>query len=167
MKLYYCPECGAKLAKQDISKSAYKCENGHYYWNNAKAAVGIVFLNNDQILFSKRRIEPKKGKYDLPGGFVDFNENADEAIVREAYEETNLEITNPTLLTTYKNIYIENVSTCDIIFITTMWSGIMKAKDDSESLEWKPISFAQSDEFAWNYPNLYEKISEYKNNTRT
>ncbi|MDI6855960.1 MAG: NUDIX domain-containing protein [Candidatus Thermoplasmatota archaeon] len=54
---------------------------------------GIVSKGN-QVLLVKRKREPFKGRYAIPGGFVDYNERVEEAVVRELKEETGL-ITKP------------------------------------------------------------------------
>jgi len=50
----------------------------------------IVQNETDEILFVKRKISPAKGKWDLPGGFMELYENCEKAAMRELYEETNL-----------------------------------------------------------------------------
>jgi 8-oxo-dGTP diphosphatase len=50
---------------------------------------GILFKNN-QVLLIQRKNDPYKGKWALPGGFVEYGETTEEAVVREVYEETGL-----------------------------------------------------------------------------
>ena len=71
------------------------------------------------MLVARRLKEPAKGTYDLPGGFVDFNETADEAIIREIREETGLILVNPEYLFSLPNTYLYsglNIPTLDLFF---------------------------------------------------
>lgn len=163
MKLNYCPECATELQK--ISNTNYACANGHPYYNNPRAAVSLVLLRkeNRQILFAKRAHEPAQGKYDLPGGFLDYGENAYQAALREAREEMGIELDeeNLELVHTSSNMYLENIATCDIVIICHEWQGDPKANDDVAALEWKPIEFIDSPKFAWSYSRLVGKLQKY------
>ena len=53
----------------------------------------------------RRAREPGKGKWGLPGGFVDRNETIEQALSREVLEETNLCVSEATYLTSFPNLY--------------------------------------------------------------
>ncbi|MBU2560394.1 NUDIX hydrolase [archaeon] len=63
--------------------------------------VDAVIERDGKILLIKRKNEPFKGDFALPGGFVEYNESAEDAIKREAEEETGLDITIKALLGVY------------------------------------------------------------------
>lgn len=50
----------------------------------------VLFDKQNRVLLAERAIEPWKGKYDMPGGFVDLGETIEEATQREMYEELGL-----------------------------------------------------------------------------
>jgi ADP-ribose pyrophosphatase YjhB (NUDIX family) len=161
MKLTYCPECSTPLKK--ISDTKYVCTNSHTYWNNPRVTATVILLKDGQVLFSKRALEPHKGKYDTPGGFAEYGESPSAAIKRELKEETGLVADDCTLIDWGSHIYEENVSTCDFIFLVTKWHGTIQAADDSAALVWKPIDFIVSPNFAWSYPGLVKKLKAYHN----
>jgi NADH pyrophosphatase NudC (nudix superfamily) len=107
--LKYCPSCGSGLFKTDSAKS-FKCEScGFKFFINSAAAVAAVIENKEGwILLTVRGVEPNIGALDLPGGFVDPMESAEEALKRELKEELNLEITDLNYLVSYSNEYIYN-----------------------------------------------------------
>jgi len=121
-------------------------------------------MKDSRVLFSKRAIEPFKGKYDLPGGFLTYNENAYEACVREIHEETGVVISGADLqlFETYTAEYLPGVSVADLVFIARRWTGDFVAQDDSAALEWHDLSFIDSDKFHPNYTNLANKLREYQ-----
>ena len=76
----FCPKCGSDKFFIETFKSK-KCQNCqfHYFYNTAAAST--VFLRNeqDELLIGRRVFNPAKGTLDLPGGFVDFGEDAETA----------------------------------------------------------------------------------------
>lgn len=158
MKLAFCPTCSAPLIKD--STTIYYCHNNHTYWNNPRTAVAVIFLKDGQALFSKRGIEPRKGTYDFPGGFLEYNEDVFEGAVREVQEETSV-IIRPTdieLLTAYTAEYIPDISVTDLICVVRRWQGEFNPADDSDGLEWKPITFIDNPAFTAPYSGLVQKL---------
>jgi ADP-ribose pyrophosphatase len=94
-KFKYCPTCKEKL--KIINQKILDCSAcGFHFYLNPVPTVAIILENkNGQILFGKRKFLPKKGFWDLPGGFVDFNEKAKNTIVREVKEELGIKIKDP------------------------------------------------------------------------
>jgi mutator protein MutT len=159
MKLDFCPTCGAALTA--ANPTVYHCQNGHEYYNNPRAGVAIILTDGQgNVLFARRGREPQKGKCDFPGGFVDFNENAPEAAVRELHEELDITPDSLELIGTVKNAYDPLTSTVDCIYLCPAWQGELTAQDDVAALEWHPIDFLRSDEFAWaSYQSLYDNLA--------
>lgn len=159
----YCPQCGAKgsITRDDpTNPTCQQC--GTVFWNNPSATVAVVFLKDGKALFAKRGIEPNKGKYDFPGGFVDYNEDIYDACVREIKEETTVDVkvSDLTLVTGYTREYMPNISVTDLVFIVKSWQGEFKAQDDVAALEWKPLDFVNSPEFApREYKDLDKKLA--------
>ena len=132
------------------NETHYECEACHYsFFNNAKAAVFLVFAKGDAILVSERGREPHKGDYDLPGGFVDFGEDAYTTAIREASEELGVSIRRDDLelLAVYHNNYIPGVFTVDIGFLVREWQGEFNPGDDVAKVTWRPFSFINDPTF--------------------
>jgi mutator protein MutT len=156
MKLIFCSECKADLNK--LNDTDYICANGHKAWDNPKAAVTAILTKDGQVLCAKRGVEPSKGKYDFPGGFLNRSERAIDAIKREILEETGLEIIEPELIDSYTHDYDSTTSVSDLIFLVRDWQGEMIAQDDVAELKWSSVSIIDSSDFAWSYPELSAKL---------
>ncbi len=116
----YCPQCGNSGFAPDSEKSL-KCSScGFGYFINMNAAVAAVIRNaNNEVLFTVRKHNPAAGMLDLPGGFVDLGETAEDAIVREVYEELNLKINKMEFVGTFINTYLYGeieYQTLDLVF---------------------------------------------------
>ena len=116
----FCPKCGIQNFKPETEKSL-KCGScGFRYFINMSASVaGVIRNQNNEVLFTVRKHNPAAGMLDLPGGFVDLGENAENAIKREIFEELNLEIRNMEFIGTYTNKYLYGgieYQTLDLVF---------------------------------------------------
>lgn len=95
-KLEYCPKCGSRHFEKESRKSR-RCDNcGFEYFMNASSANAAFIVNErGELLVTRRNREPAKGMLDLPGGFADAGETAEEGVVREVMEETDLPSPRP------------------------------------------------------------------------
>ena len=97
MNYNFCYKCGQKTESKKIAgKIRPFCENCNLVlYKNPIPSVAIVAFNSQQeILLTKRGIEPGKGMWCLPGGFVETGELVTETVKRELKEETNLDCTH-------------------------------------------------------------------------
>ena len=140
-KFKFCPACGSPEFKIDTFKSK-KCENCkfNYYYNSAGAVPVIIKDKDDNYLFVKRKYDPLKGTLDLPGGFIDFGETAENCAVREVKEETGIDIEEKNLkflfsVPNYYNYSNFIVTSIDIYFEATIDSFKNAiANDDAQEL---------------------------------
>lgn len=104
--LDFCPKCGGKTLDWDEEKK-WSCECGFTLYNNVAGAVAVVIKCKNEILLTKRNQNPKKGKLDLAGGFVDPKETAETTCERELFEEMKIKIDQSKLryLGSQPNIY--------------------------------------------------------------
>jgi len=93
----FCPKCGRKYSgneKQEfeMNQKRITCKKCDFVlYNNPKMTVSAILENEkEEILLTKRGIEPYKNWWDFPGGFVDYNELPEEALKRELHEELGI-----------------------------------------------------------------------------
>jgi len=138
----YCPRCGSNAFKTNDKGRSFICEGCHFnYFINSSAAVACLIFNPEgKLLLARRAIEPGKGKLDLPGGFVEPLERAEEAVVREVREELGVRVTKAEYLTSFPNEYIFSgfsIFTVDMAFVCEVDEpDKIIAADDVASVEY-------------------------------
>jgi ADP-ribose pyrophosphatase YjhB (NUDIX family) len=89
----YCPECGSPFSSSDISHKRINCSKCEYvYYSQLKVGAGAIIEKENKLLLIKRKHEPFKDAWNIPAGYIEIDEHPEQAIIRETYEETNLEI---------------------------------------------------------------------------
>jgi ADP-ribose pyrophosphatase YjhB (NUDIX family) len=116
----YCPSCGAKsfAVRNEKAKQCTAC-GFTYYFNPSASVACFIKDKKGNLLVVRRAKDPAKGMLDLPGGFADMNESAEEVVRREVKEETGLIITDCRYLFSLPNIYPYlgfEVHTLDLFF---------------------------------------------------
>ena len=110
---------------------------GHIHYMNPKIVVSSVCSWNGQILLCRRAIEPRRGFWGLPGGYLEVGETAQAGAMREAREEANAAIEIDRLMAVYDLTHAGQVQ---IIYRARLLSDQMSP--DDESLETALFSWA-------------------------
>ena len=120
-ELKYCPKCSDESLLWDGEKK-WNCSVCDFVlFHNCAAAVAVIIRFEDELMFTRRNQEPKKGKLDLAGGFTDPKESSEETCARELYEELKIKIDlhQQKILGTLPNVYHYkgiDYNTLDIFF---------------------------------------------------
>lgn len=145
---HFCPKCGSSDFEIHNPLSRHCSNCGFTYYQNPRASTAAFILNKKgELLVAKRGKEPAKGTLDLPGGFVDNEETAEQGMVREILEETGLRINVDSVeyLFSIPNIYRYSgmdIHTLDLFFrcYVDEESTVIKAADDAAELAWVPLN---------------------------
>ena len=121
--LKYCPKCGSASFKKEGDRSL-KCSHCgfHFYINSAAAVAALVINDEGKLMLVTRGVEPNYGKLDLPGGFIDPGETAENAVKRELLEELGLNVEAIKYIDSAPNEYVFSgftVYTLDMAFLVT------------------------------------------------
>jgi mutator protein MutT len=103
--------------------------------------VGAVIIKDGKILLEKRKSEPGRGKWSIPGGLVELGESVSQTVVREVAEETGLEVYEPGLIDVVDNVVRDENGEVKyhfviIDFFVKLKGGTPKALSDAEELRW-------------------------------
>ncbi len=140
--LKFCPSCGADTFQQHCLKSLQCAICQCTLFLNTAAGVGAIITCGEQILLAVRGQEPCAGKLDIPGGFVDYGETAEQALARELKEELNLDVetASPTYFCSFPNTYPYRgivYQTLDFFFLIDLdHKPVVQAGDDVAASVW-------------------------------
>ena len=104
---------------------------------NPKIIVGALPFKDDQVLLCKRDIDPGKGKWTLPSGFMEMGESLEQGAEREAKEEANLELKLYKLYGTYS---IPRIGQVLFIFIANILNEDFRAADETAEVKLFDVS---------------------------
>ena len=105
MAFRYCPRCATET--EEIGNVPFRCHQcGFSFFFGPVAAVGGILRDSEErILLIRRARDPGAGLLGMPGGFVDRDETAEQALEREIREEIGLQVEKMAFLTTLPNHY--------------------------------------------------------------
>lgn len=139
----YCPKCGSEYFEINSFKSKHCSSCGFTYYQNPSSSTAAFILNaKGELLVVRRAKEPAKDTLDLPGGFVDNGETAEEGILREIKEETGLEVQQVEYLFSIPNIYRYSgmdIHTLDMFYLCHVEEDEVRPADDVAECMWIPL----------------------------
>ena len=146
----FCSNCGSDKLIVKIPENDHRlrtvCEDCNYiFYENPQIVVGTIPIYNGKVLLAKRGIEPQKGKWNLPAGFLERGESIENGALRETEEETNCSVKDVKLFSIYYSLsnhlyifYLANLKSdkFDINFESPEISFFNK-----EDIPWENIAF--------------------------
>jgi ADP-ribose pyrophosphatase YjhB (NUDIX family) len=130
---------------------------GFIAYENPKMIAGSVVSVDGKILMCRRAIEPRKGFWTLPAGFLELHETPEEGAMREAWEEARARIAIDALLAVYS---VPRISQVQLIYRATLAEPGFSAGPESlevELFDWDKIPW---DEIA--FPSVKWALDEYR-----
>jgi 8-oxo-dGTP diphosphatase len=114
------------------------------YPDQPVVGIGVVIVSQGKIVLAKRGNEPSRGKWTIPGGLVELGENIESAVIREAKEETYLDVDNPRLVDVVDNVDLDENGKVKyhyviVDYFVTVKSGTLQAASDVADLLWVPF----------------------------
>ena len=162
----FCPACGGALAMRSLKQGdpdrlvCGAC--GFVFYLDPKVAVGTIITAPDsRLVLVRRAIEPGYGLWVFPGGFVDRGEEVTSAAIREAREESGLEVRLDRLVNIYS---YPDAAVVIIVYAATAIAGELCA--DDECLEARLFT---PDELPWDelaFRSTREALRDYLDRTR-
>ena len=128
----FCPRCAGKLTPAEDHLRCPAC--GALYWANSIPGVQGILERDGRVLLALRAHEPRRGHWDLPGGFLGETETAEDGLRREFLEETGLEVEPVELMRSD----VEPYAGRHVFSVTWIVRGDGEpvAADDVEELRW-------------------------------
>jgi ADP-ribose pyrophosphatase YjhB (NUDIX family) len=136
----FCPLCGGALAREPIPPDQREhpvCGRcGFIFYLNPKVVGGTIPERDGRVLLTRRTINPSRGLWTFPGGYVDFGETVTDAAMRETWEETGLKVT----LTGLVGVYTYPGAPVIIVYGARVESGTLRPCSENDLLEWRGVA---------------------------
>jgi ADP-ribose pyrophosphatase YjhB (NUDIX family) len=161
MEYRFCPQCGGPLEKRNLRAADPErlvcgaCE--FVFYLDPKVAVGTIIRTADaQLVLVRRAIEPGYGLWVFPGGYVDRGEELGAAAIREAREESGLEVALDGLVNVYS---YAGTAPIIVVYAATIVGGSLCADDECldarlfrpEDIPWDALAFRSTGEALRDY----------------
>jgi len=130
---------------------------GFVSYENPKVVVGSVCTWGDRILLCKRAIEPRRGYWTLPAGYLEARESTADGAAREAFEEACARIEIDALLAVYS---IPRISQVQVIYRARLTSPDVAVGPESEAVRlfgWEEIPW---DDLA--FPSVRWALTQFR-----
>jgi 8-oxo-dGTP diphosphatase len=124
--------------------------------------VGAVITCNGRILLEKRKSEPGRTKWSIPGGLVELGESVEQTVVREVKEETNLEVEKPELVDVVNSVTLDENGKIKYHFVIVDYcvklkGGMLKAADDAAELRWVPFDEVENYDLTKSFREFFQR----------
>jgi 8-oxo-dGTP diphosphatase len=106
---------------------------------NRGLSIDAVIIKGDRILLIQRGVEPNKGYWGTPGGYVSWDETTEQTVAREVKEETGLDVIKTTLVGIYSDPARHPKQTINIVYIVEVADGTPSHGDDAMDVKWFPL----------------------------
>ncbi|MDP2646561.1 MAG: NUDIX hydrolase [Desulfobacterales bacterium] len=142
-KKKYCPECASRLiekwAEGRVRAFCESCD-APVYENPVPATCLVVVDDRERILLVERSVEPRKGFWCLPGGFIELGESPKNSALRELKEETGLTGRIHELLGVDTNHSDRYGTVLMVGYLVKKYSGMLTAADDASDAAYFPAT---------------------------
>lgn len=156
----FCLECGGAMRTAVVHGVARRvcadCRRIHYV--DPKVAVGVAVFRDDRLLLVRRVMEPGRGRWALPGGFVDAGHDPREAAAREALEEAGVTVEVGEIVEVFLNSS-EDGGALFLLYAATWIGGEPTAGDDADDAGFfsrdalPPLAFASTEVAVSRWPH--------------
>jgi ADP-ribose pyrophosphatase YjhB (NUDIX family) len=135
-------------------------------WQNPNPTVDIAITDGNRVVLVQRANEPFKGQWVFPGGFVEYNERVEDTAIREAKEETSLDIELVDILGVYsdpgRDPRAHNIST---VFVGRKLEGEVMGGDDAAAAEWRDLEDLMPDDLAFDHGLILQDLKSWLRNS--
>jgi 8-oxo-dGTP diphosphatase len=136
-----CPFCGTPLLMAESGRQSQPtCSScGFVQHRNPAPNVSVLVVDGGRVLLGKRRGHPGKGTWSLPSGYIEYEEDFLTTAIREAKEETGLEVEVESVINVVSSFVTPEFHFLGVYVVARVMGGELVAGDDLEAVEWFPV----------------------------
>lgn len=132
-------------------------------YSNPTPTVDVILQRGSKVLMIKSKKDPFKGQLALPGGFVNEGETVEDAMKREAMEETSFEVEPIDILGVYSDPRRDpRKHIMTTVFVGIILGGSGKAGDDAASIEWVELADIERQQIAFDHATILADYKKWK-----
>lgn len=157
----YCSNCGSSKLEFSIPEGDHvkryiclDCKTIHY--TNPNMVVGALCIKGDKILMAKRNIQPRKGLWTLPAGFMENAETLQQGAIRETFEETG---SHAKVIQPYTLFSLPHINQVHMFFLAELLDENFGPTTESQAVE-----LHGEDEILWDqiaFPTVEKTLRYY------
>jgi len=141
-RFQYCPQCQTALTIKKVGRKLRSvCPScGFIRFRNPAPAVSLLIVQDDQVLLGKRGGEPGRGKWGIPSGYIEYEDDFLTTAIREAKEETGLDVEIKSIIQVMSSFTAPGYHFLTVYLLAGVIGGELEAGDDVEEVAWFPLS---------------------------
>lgn len=137
-KTQQCPDCG-RYANRGVS-------------------VDAVIVRDKKVLLIQRGVEPNKGYWGIPGGYVGWDESAEDAVKREVKEETGLDVGKIYPVGVHSDPKRHPQQVINLVYLVQVFDGVVRHGDDTQDIKWFSLNSLPKEMALDHKQNIQEAI---------
>lgn len=138
----HCPTCGGALESRLLDeRNRLVCrECGFVMYRNPAPAAGVIILEEDKLLWVERKLDPRRGAWTFPAGFLEYDEHIEQCAVRETKEETGLDVELDGVFGVYMAMDDPRTQVVLVLYRAHRIGGELSAGDDASDARFFPVA---------------------------
>jgi 8-oxo-dGTP diphosphatase len=134
----YCPLCGQALIAREVDhRLRPTCPDCSYVqFRNPAPAVSVLITDGEQLLLGRRTGSVGGGRWALPSGYVEYDDDFLTTGIQEVKQETGLDVEIESIVTILSSFYAPGYHFLAIYLLARVVGGRLKAADDLDQVEW-------------------------------
>jgi 8-oxo-dGTP diphosphatase len=139
---------------------------GRLYPDKPIVGIGAIIVRNGKMLLEKRKNDPGKGRWSVPGGVVELGENVTQTVIREVKEETGLDVAEPEHIDVVDQITRDENGRIKYHFVivdylVNLKGGTLNAASDADALQWVSLDDVEKYDLTGTFRAFFERNRDF------
>ena len=139
---------------------------GRLYPDKPIVGTGAIIVCDGKMLLEKRKNDPGKGRWSVPGGVVELGENVTQTVIREVKEETGLDVAEPEHIDVVDQITRDENGRIKyhfviIDYLVNLKGGTLNAASDADALQWVSLDDVEKYDLTSTFRAFFERNKDF------